>query len=155
MGMSPYMKGLREKVGSQLLGIPAVGVALLDERRRLLVGCHASGNVYVVPGGAVEPEEEPEAAAIREVREETGLTVSVDEIIGVYGGPDCTVVYPNGDRTSYMIAVYAGTVLSGELRPDREEFQSLRYVALDELRSLRLAPWLPKLLGDLEKDNQG
>ncbi len=155
MGMSPYMKGLREKVGNQLLGVPAVGVALFDERGRLLVGRHASGDVHVVPGGAVEPEEEPEAAAIREVREETGLTVSIDRIVGVYGGPDCTVVYPNGDRTSYMIAVYQGTVRSGELRPDREEFHSLRYVALDELRSLHLAPWLPKLLGDLEKDDTG
>ena len=152
MGMSPYMRELRSKVGNQLLAVPAAAVAIRDAEGRLLVGLHASGDVWVVPGGAVEPEERPADAAIREVLEETGLQVALRGIVGVYGGPRCTVEYENGDRTSYLIVGFSGAVVGGELRPDREEFQALRYVGLAELRNLSMAPWLPELLADLERE---
>jgi len=40
--------------------------------------------VWVLPGGGVEPHEDPKAAAIREVLEETGITVEVTRLAAHY-----------------------------------------------------------------------
>ena len=52
----------------------AVCVAFRDDSV-LVVGRHKDGRSYcVLPGGGVEPGEEPQAAVLRELAEETGLT---------------------------------------------------------------------------------
>ena len=39
-------------------------------------------------------------------------------LIGVYGGPDATIHYDNGDVTSYVRIAYEATAVGGTLRPD-------------------------------------
>ncbi|MGC4950117.1 nucleotide triphosphate diphosphatase NUDT15 [Streptomyces sp. DT224] len=57
-----------------------VGVVVLDPQGRILLGRHHSGT-WELPGGKVEPvPESVAAAAVRELREETGLTVPEDEV---------------------------------------------------------------------------
>ena len=65
---------------------------------------------WVLPKGAVEREEAPEAAAIREVLEETGLDISIDGLIGLYS--------LKGDPV--VLAVYAGQVRGGSLSPGND-----------------------------------
>ena len=54
------------------------GVVLIENGRVALIERHRAGKHYFVfPGGGVDEGETPEQAAIREMEEETGLSVSV------------------------------------------------------------------------------
>ena len=120
MGISDYIRGLRTLIGTELLLLPSATTAIFDEAGRLLVGRSVDTGRWIMIGGAIDPGESPAAAAIREAREETGLTVGVTSLIGVYSGPDFEVMYPNGDRTLYVISLFEARPLSGTPIPDGE-----------------------------------
>jgi 8-oxo-dGTP diphosphatase len=61
---------------------------IFDESGRVLL-CHRRDmDLWNLPGGGMESGELPTEAAIRETREETGLEVVVERLIGVYGKKD-------------------------------------------------------------------
>jgi 8-oxo-dGTP diphosphatase len=76
-----------------------VAVAVVVQAGRvLLVHRRADDGAppWVLPGGKLEPGESPEAAAVREVLEETGLTVEARQLLGAR-------VHPvTGKRVAYV-----------------------------------------------------
>ena len=56
--------------------------------RVLLVRWARPPRSYGPPGGRLEPSEEPHDAAVREVREETGLVARVERLVGIYSFDD-------------------------------------------------------------------
>lgn len=145
MPMSPYLAEIRELVGDRLLLIPSVSAYVFDDRDRLLLVHQAREGVWSTPGGAIEPGERPATACVREVREETGLTVEVRDLIGVLGGDGSEVIYANGDRVSYVSVMFHCGVLDGSPEPDHVEVDAVRWFSpgdLDELQS----PPLQRLL---------
>ena len=65
------------------------------------------------PGGHVEPGESFTRAVIREVWEETGLTIQKPRLCGLKQ-------FPEDDRTRYIVMLYKTNQFSGELRSSRE-----------------------------------
>jgi 8-oxo-dGTP pyrophosphatase MutT (NUDIX family) len=151
MPISDYLRGLRAKVGTALLHVPSVTGLVFDDARRVLLVRHSNGGVWVAPGGAIDPDEAPQDAVVREVWEETGLRVEPVHLCGVYGGPEFRVRYENGDVTSYVMAVFECRRVGGELRPDGDEVTDARYFAPAELATVRLSEWaevvLPRFVG--------
>ncbi len=153
MGMSEYMRGLRARVGSVRLLVPSVAGIVRAPGERILLVQQRDDEVWSTPGGSIELDETPADAVVREVREETGLLVMPQRLFGVYGGPDFVVRYPNGDETQYISTMFECAVESGDLRPDGEETQAVRYWTLAEAQRLPLAPWLSNLLPRLFQHN--
>jgi ADP-ribose pyrophosphatase YjhB (NUDIX family) len=152
MPMSPYMAGIRAKIGNQLLEIPSVTVLTFDEQQRVLLVRHIEYDQWTTPGGAVEPDEVPADAAVREMFEETGLHVRLDHIFGVYGGPQFRTVYSNGDVVSFMMMVFGATRLSGSPRPDLEETLEVGYFARAEVPELDAQPWVIEVVENAYRD---
>ena len=63
--------------------IGGVRVIILDDMNRMLMvrQCHQGKDIWMVPGGAVEEGENSIEAAVREVKEETGLDVESGNLI--------------------------------------------------------------------------
>ena len=115
--MSPFLRELRDKVGHALLVLPSVTGLVVDDGGRVLLIRHARSGQWDLPAGAIEPDERPEDAVVREMREETGLIVEPVALVGVGGGPEFRVDYPNGDAVSYVSTIFECRVVGGELRP--------------------------------------
>lgn len=94
-------------------------------------------------------EDTPADAVVREVWEEMGLVVRPSRIIGVYGGPNFVVVYPNGDETQYISCTFECDVLSGALRAGDDEISEVRFWSREGARLLQMSPWLPPVLDRL------
>ena len=146
MPMSEYMAALRAKVGPQLLEIPSVTVLTFDPAGRVLLVRHGDVGRWTTPGGAVDPQEVPSDAAVREMWEETGLHVELVRILGVYGGPLFTTIYSNGDVVSFAMTVFEGRPIAGTAKPDGVETLDVRYFTAAETAALDIDEWVRPVL---------
>ncbi|MCG7514588.1 NUDIX domain-containing protein [Vibrio sp. MMH1-50] len=105
MSASHYVKELRSKIGNQVLMIPGVAAVILNESNQVLLQKKSDGS-WSLPAGMIEPGESPSQAVIREVREETGLAVEVERVLGVFGGEGFGFAYPNGDQVEYTVIMF-------------------------------------------------
>lgn len=86
----------------------AAAVLCRDRRTRVLVVHDAFRNHWTIPGGVVDADEDPRAAAQRETREEAGLDVRTGALLGVFSAswPDRLVlVYAAEPRDPHPLPV--------------------------------------------------
>jgi ADP-ribose pyrophosphatase YjhB (NUDIX family) len=154
VAISPHIRRLREAVGNELIVLPSVAVLPRDADGRLLLVRIADTGLWANIGGAIEPDESPEHAALREAQEEAGVTLRLGPILGVVGGPEFRMTYPNGDQTSYVSTVFDARVIAGTPRPDGDETTAVRWwdadaLPFDEMGRFTLALLRAVAVGDV------
>ncbi len=137
MGMSDYVRRLRELVGHEFLLMPAAVALVRGDGGRILLVQHVDGR-WQLPGGAVDPDERPEEAACREAREEAGIEVELLGLAGVFGGPEYRITYANGDEAGWIVNVFHARIASGEPHPNDDETQAVGWFTPAEIAALEL-----------------
>ncbi len=78
-------------------------------------------------------------AVVREVKEETGITVHVTKILGVFSNPNHVIAYDDGEvRQEFSICFYAEP--TGGKPQTSSESKEVLWVAPEELQSLDIHP---------------
>jgi 8-oxo-dGTP diphosphatase len=123
-----------------------VAAALADERGRVLLQQRAPGRamagLWEFPGGKVEEGELPEAALVRELREELGIRVAADQL-----APACFASAPVGERHMILL-LYLCRRWRGEARP--LDASALLWARPGEMRALAMPPADTPLIDLLE-----
>lgn len=126
----------------------AAYVRCFDERGRVVLArIGQEGNPWdggwTMPGGGMEWDEQPTDTAIREFREETGLAVTLGELLGVrsvWFDAETAFIGRPGQALGLL---YEGTDPRGELRTDFTDDDTTieaAWFTLDEVRSLVRVP---------------
>ena len=125
---------------------PCVGVMLLDGAGRIFAGQRRDSDVpaWQMPQGGIDDGEKPRAAALRELREETGVTpdkvqsvarmhdwVTYDlppDLLGrVWGGKY------RGQRQRWFLYRFMGQDSDIDIATEHPEFSEWRWVTADEM----------------------
>jgi ADP-ribose pyrophosphatase YjhB (NUDIX family) len=123
--------------------VRCAGGIVFDPDGRLLMIRRATPpgvGLWSIPGGRCEPGEPTDVACVREVAEETGLTVAVVALVG-------RVERPGEAGVVFDIDDYSCALIGGELRAGDDAAQA-RWVGRAEFDALHLVPGLLEALTD-------
>ncbi len=133
MPISEYIRQLREKVGHAPILMIGVAGVVINEQGEVLLQRRSDNGQWALPGGALDPGEEPAEAVVREVWEETAVLVQPERVVAIHGGEDFFTRYPNGDQAYIISITFACRPLRGEPRVNDDESLEVRYFPPDHL----------------------
>ena len=98
----------------------AVSAFVQDDRHRILMIRRTDNSLYALPGGRHELGETMTETAVRETREETGFTIEVDSLVGIYSNPHHVMSYDDGEVRQEFSICFRGHVTGGQARTSSE-----------------------------------
>jgi ADP-ribose pyrophosphatase YjhB (NUDIX family) len=101
--------------------VVAVTAFVQDDAGRILMIRRTDNNLYAIPGGAQEIGE----TITREVQEETGMTVEVTGLIGIYSNPAHVIAFTNGEVRQEFSICFRARPVGGELCTSTESSEVL------------------------------
>jgi len=132
-----------KKRPAQTIPTTRVSVIVISADKKILLVRHRKGNrqYWVLPGGRLEYGETFHECAVREMREETGLDVEVDDFVYL-----SEALAP--DRSRHIVNIYlTAHVVGGVLQVgDEPVLAGVDYVPMEELARLTLFPPIGKVV---------
>lgn len=95
------------------LMVGCAAVILDGTRSHVLLTQRTDNAQWCIPGGRMEPGENAAEACRREVLEETGLTVEIVRLSGIYTSPDHVTRYRDGETVQVVALCFEAVVTAG------------------------------------------
>lgn len=117
---------------------------VVQDRKTLLLH-HRKLDMWLPPGGHIDPHELPDVAALREVEEETGLKVALLDAGAPLGNvrrlaqPLCILLETIGPDHEHIDLIYVARVIEGEVLHEQREVRAFRWYTADDLDAPEVA----------------
>lgn len=135
--MDGYIQSLRKKIGSRKIIHPGARIVVENSSGEILLVRRKDNNQWGLIAGGIETGEDIKSCIIREVKEETGLTISKLSAIGISSDPALEFTeYPNGDQIQYFTIVFYSNTWDGELVMETQETKEARFFSKNTLPNL-------------------
>jgi 8-oxo-dGTP pyrophosphatase MutT (NUDIX family) len=140
MAISAYIAGLRERIGHDLLLLPAVAVLPTDPTGRLLLIRRTDTGTWAPSAARSSPTSHlrrpPHARSSKRP-----VVVELGAVRAVLGRPEFRARYPNGDQVAVISIVYDARIISGTPHPDHDETDDIRWFAPLDLPVAVMSPF--------------
>jgi len=114
-----FVRDLRVHIGHDQLWLSTAAGVVRNDAGELLLGRRADTGTWGIPGGIIEPGEEPADAAVREIFEETGVIAMPEMLAAVtVSGP---ITYRNGDQVRYLELLFRCRAVGGNAQVNDSE----------------------------------
>lgn len=143
-----YLGELRQLIGKRKIFAITARAVIQDDDGRILLVRRSDNGLWVMPAGSIELEESILDCVIREVYEETGLTVLSATPIAIYSQPRFSFVTAYGDPYQMFSIVFVIDKWAGELQRQTAETVDAQFFAPDKL------PDMPDLYSETLADLQ-
>ncbi len=119
--------------------VVAVTVFVTDDEDRVLLIRRTDNGLWAVPGGAQDFGEYIAETAVRETLEESGITIEVTGIVGIYTNPNHVMAYSDGEVRQQFSICFRARYVSGEPTPS-DESSEVRWISRESLDELPIHP---------------
>jgi ADP-ribose pyrophosphatase YjhB (NUDIX family) len=133
-GIDYYHNPTASEANSLVVGSSAV---VVDSRNRILLHRRSDSGNWALPGGAMEIGETFAESAIREVKEEMGLDVCINRIVGIYSAPGHVFSYDDGEVRQEFSICLACIIRHGSLRVSSES-TAVDFFAPEDISGLQM-----------------
>jgi 8-oxo-dGTP pyrophosphatase MutT (NUDIX family) len=119
--------------------VPAASAIVVDDEGKILLHRRSDNGLWALPGGAMEIGESIAETAVREVKEETGLNVKPEYIVGIYTDPHHVIAFSDGEVRQQFSLCFACSLVDGTISVSDESIE-VAFIPQQEIERLNMHP---------------
>ena len=119
--------------------VPAASAIIVNDEGHILLHRRSDNELWALPGGAMNIGESIAETVVREVKEETGLNVKPEYIIGIYTNPGHVIAFSDGEIRQEFSLCFSCTIVGGEVQVSEESYE-VGFFSPQEIEHLNMHP---------------
>ncbi|MER6216417.1 NUDIX domain-containing protein [Streptomyces sp. NPDC001674] len=119
--------------------VPAVTAFVVNDADEILMERRSDNGRWGMPGGVQEIGENIAATVVREVLEETGISVEVVGLVGIFTDPGHVIAFSDGEVRQEFSLCFRAQPVGGDIKVSSESFE-VRWIPRADLESLDMSP---------------